>query len=133
MGRTFTCACCRRIQPANFRCKDQKYCGRATCQRERKRRWQAGKMDADADYREDQREAYKSWRERNPDYWRQRRAIPKEIQKPSVPEKKMSATRQRKMDALSQNLYQNSGEYLLVPTGIKMDALRVKIIPIAPG
>jgi hypothetical protein len=90
-------------------------------------------MDADADYREDQREAYKSWCDRNPDYWRQRRAKPKEIRKATVPEKKMSGNRQRKMDALSQYLYANSGEYLLVPTNAKMDALRVKIIPITPG
>lgn len=133
MVRTFTCVCCRRTVPANFRSKDQKYCGRATCQRERKRRWQAGKMDTDADYREDQREAYKSWCERNPDYWRKRRAKTKQIPKTTIPEKKMSANRQRKMDALSQNLHANSGEYLLVPTNVKMDALRVKIIPITPG
>lgn len=133
MVRTFICVCCRRTLPVNFRSKDQKYCGRATCQRERKRRWQASKMDTDADYREDQREAYKSWRERNPDYWRKRRAKPKEIPKTMVPEKKMPANRQRKMDALSQNLYANTGEYLLVPTNVKMDALRVKIVPITPG
>ena len=133
MVRTFTCVCCRRTLPANFRSKDQKYCGRAACQRERKRRWQAGKMDADADYRKDQREAYKSWRKRNPDYWRKRRANPKEIKKTSAPQKKMPEHRPRKMDALSQNLHANSGEYLLVPTDVKMDALRVKIIPITPG
>jgi hypothetical protein len=49
MARTFTCICCRHILPANPRCKEQEYCGAASCQRERKRRWQARKMATDAD------------------------------------------------------------------------------------
>lgn len=134
MARTFTCICCRRILPANPRCKNQEYCSRSACQRERKRRWQTRKMITDPDYRENQRAAYKSWCERNPDYWRQRRqAKQRDTAGPPAPIGKITSTGRVKMDAFGQNLYVNSGEYILVPTDVKMDALRVKIIAIAPS
>ena len=137
MARTFTCNYCRRTLPANPRCKDQEYCGAATCQRERKRRWQARKMATDPDYRENQREAFQSWCARNPDYWRQRRQEKhrKAACLPAAEESGM-ANGPVKMDTfrpdIRQDFHVSSGEYLLVPTGVKMDALRVKIIVVPP-
>jgi hypothetical protein len=91
-------------------------------------------MDTDADYRENQRTAYKCWCQRNPDYWRRRRlAKARARAAASEPKKNISAKGGRKMDPFDQNLYVNSGEYLLVRTDVKMDALRVKIIAIPPG
>lgn len=133
MARTFTCICCRRILPANPRCKEQEYCGTASCQRERKRRWQARKMATDADYRENQREAFRSWCERNPGYWRQRRQKKRtKSTSLSASEKSARANRPVKMDTFRQDFHVNSGEYLLVPTGVKMDALKVIIIAVPP-
>lgn len=137
MARSFTCSCCRRILPANPRCKDQEYCGEAPCQRERKRRWQALKMATDPDYRQNQREAFQSWCERNPEYWRQRRQK-KRSKAAGLPasEKSGRANGDVKMDTLrhdsQRDFHVKSGEYLLVPTGVKMDALRVKIIVVPP-
>jgi hypothetical protein len=37
-----------------------------------------------------------------------------------------------KMDTFRQDFHVNSGEYLLVPTGVKMDALKVIIIAVPP-
>lgn len=88
-------------------------------------------MDTDPDYRENQRAAYSSWCERNPDYWRQhRRAKPKKTAASPDPGNDITSNGRVKMDAFGQDLYVNSGEYLLVPMDVKMDALRVKIIAI---
>jgi hypothetical protein len=136
MVRTFKCKCCRRILPANPRSKNQEYCGAPVCQRERKRRWQAQKMNSDPEYRDNQQEAYDNWRQRNPDYW-QRRRKEKQHQAAS-PEKKVQADELNgpvKMDTLRsaslQEILVNSGEYLLVPTNVKMDALKVKIVAVS--
>ncbi len=130
MAHTFTCSCCRRVLPINPRCKEQEYCGAAICQRERKRKWQARKMNTDPEYRKNQKEAYKSWCEHNPDYWRKRRR--------EKCEKKAALSAQKvgirssgpvKMDTLGeQDFHINSGEYMLIPIDVKMDALRVRII-----
>lgn len=138
MARTFKCKCCRRILPANPRCKKQDYCGAPACQRERKRRWQAQKMNSDEEYRHNQREAYDDWYQRNPDYWLRRRE--KKRRQAALPGKKIQANEQNgpvKMDTFGPGSLQEnlviSGEYLLVPTDVKMDTLKVKIIAVPPG
>ena len=88
-------------------------------------------MDTDPDYRENQRAAYSFWCERNPDYWRQhRRAKPKKPAASPDPDNNTASNGRVKMDTSGQDLYVKSGEYILVPTNVKMDALRVKIIAI---
>ena len=132
MARTFTCSCCRRVLPTNPRCKDQEYCGAAICQRERKRKWQARKMNTVAEYHKNQKEAYKTWCERNPDYWSKRRQ--EKYRKKaafSVQKTGINASRPVKMDTLGeQGFHIISGEYMLIPIGVKMDALRVKIVEV---
>ncbi len=49
---------------------DQQYCGQPECQKARKREWQRQKIKTDSDYRENQRDAARKWRAKNPDYWR---------------------------------------------------------------
>lgn len=132
MAHTFTCSCCRRVLPTNPRCKDQEYCGAATCQRERKRKWQVRKMNTDPEYHKNQKAAYKSWCERNPDYWRKRRRD-KYAKKAALSAQNVgiSSNRSVKMDTLDeQDFHINSGEYMLIPIGVKMDALRVRIVGI---
>lgn len=127
MARTFTCLCCRRKLPANPRIKDQRFCGQAACQRDRKRRWQQAKMTTDPDYRKNQRDARKTWRERNPDYWRKRRAA-----KRDPPAR--SAAPAVKMDTLSRYFNAKTAKYIIVSIdakGRKMDALPVKIVPLS--
>lgn len=132
MAHTFTCRCCRRVLPTNPRCKDQEYCGAVICQRERKRKWQARKMNTDPEYRKNQKEAYKSWCEGNPDYWRKRRREKCEKKAALSAQKTgINASRPVKMDTLDeQDFYINSGEYMLIPIGVKMDALRVRIVEV---
>lgn len=64
------CAHCGCPLDLNPRSKNQRYCGKKECQRARKRLWQKAKMATDPDYRANQRECNKDWRDRNPDYWR---------------------------------------------------------------
>ena len=73
MERYGICAYCRRRYQKNSRVKRQSYCGAKACQKARKRRWQRHKMNADPDYRLNQQDCMKSWRERNLQYWQQYR------------------------------------------------------------
>ncbi len=128
--RMFVCLCCRCRVPANPRVKEQKYCGKAACQRERKKRWQRIKMATDPEYRANQRDARQQWRESHPDYWRTyRRTAPSR----PTPEQSVPVA-SAKMDTLPVNTIVQSGEYMLIPLvagGAKMDALQVKIIPVS--
>lgn len=133
MARTFTCLCCRRKLPVNPRIKDQRFCGQATCQRDRKRRWQQARMTTDPDYRNNQRDAQKTWRERNRDYWRKRR-----VAKCAPPPQSIGSVTAPagKMDALSKYFNAETKRYIIVSIdarGRKMDALPVRIVPLSTG
>jgi len=47
----------------------QTYCASASCQRERRRRWQQARRQSDPDYRDNQSRAQDAWAARQPDYW----------------------------------------------------------------
>jgi hypothetical protein len=65
-------ACGGSFEPCK-RVKNQKYCSKPECQRERKRRWEREKLADDPAYLENRRNSQKKWRERNPEYWRKYR------------------------------------------------------------
>ena len=147
---TFRCACCKRIRPRNPRVKNQKYCGAKSCQQVRKNKWQREKMQNDPDYMADKREMQRSWRKRNPDYWRRyrdrnpgyckrNRYLQRERDKTRVPEAGIRASDTEylaKTDTFSQLFNQTTVSYYICPVGsdlAKKDALAVKIIPISPG
>lgn len=133
MARTFTCLCCRRKLPANPRIENQRFCGQAACQRDRKRRWQLAKMTTDSDYRKNQRDAQKTWREQNPDYWRKRRAAKRD---PPTRSSGSVSVPTGKMDALGRYFNAKTARYIIVSIdarGRKMDALPVKIVPLSTG
>lgn len=65
------CAACRRTFYSRPQHPNQTYCPAPDCQRKRRSRWQQHKRYSDQDYRENQRQAQKSWCQHNPDYWRQ--------------------------------------------------------------
>ena len=67
------CAACAGVfwpRPQN---RGQRYCGERRCQQERRRRWKREKRRTDADYRDNQARAQRSWSERHPTYWREYR------------------------------------------------------------
>ena len=121
--KSFCCNACRRIQPVNPRNPNQKYCNRADCQRARKREWQRKKRATDPDYRQNQIDCQKRWREQHPEYWREYRKKKKDSLPPPDPPA-------AKMDGLSQDLSIVPGKYLLAPVhgqNIKMDAFQAII------
>lgn len=137
MVKTFICSCCRRRLPANPRIKSQRYCGMEICQRERKRKLQQAKMATDPDYRANQHDAYRAWRERNPAYWRKHRQRDDPLSPTPPPSGPVSppVAKTDKMDTLEGCFNVVPGIYLITPlhSTRKMDAFRVKIVPFSTG
>jgi hypothetical protein len=114
----------------------QKYCASAVCQRERRRRWQAARRAADADYRANQRAAQQAWSQRHPDYWRAyRQAHPEYSERNRRQQRNRDRQRSRladlaKMNASGPGSPLASGTYRLTPAAgglAKMDAWTVQI------
>ena len=132
MTEMIRCVCCGRLVPANVHVKNQKYCGEAACQRARKAEWQRQKLANDEQYRSDQQEAQKLWRENNPDYWRNYRDRRPDyrdrnrlLQKVRDRRRKVSVL--AKMDASMPIPPLVDGTYYLAPHLAKMDAFRQKV------
>jgi hypothetical protein len=142
---TFRCACCRLILPRNAKVKNQRYCGDKACQRARKRKWQREKLEADPDHRTNKRESQRVWQSKNPTYWQEyRRRNPdsgernRQLQQVRDRAKRQGPARDglAKMDTSTQ-LFNDTSAIYYISTDVgnlaKMDALPVKIIPIAVG
>jgi len=52
----------------------QRYCSKAGCQEARRNQWRKKKLGTDPDYRLNQYDAQKRWRQNHPEYWRGYRA-----------------------------------------------------------
>lgn len=74
MSQMIRCKHCKKYVPANFRIKNQEYCGKNECQRARKAERQKQKMANDSDYKDSQEESKKKWRLKNRDYSEKYRA-----------------------------------------------------------
>jgi hypothetical protein len=68
------CAACEQVFRPRAQSRGQLYCGQASCQRERRRRWQRSKRQRDEDYRANQAQAQRVWAADHRDYWREWRA-----------------------------------------------------------
>ena len=63
------CRACRKMFVLKAQAPGQCFCEDERCQKERRRRWQKKKRHSDADYRDNERRAQRSWTERHPEYW----------------------------------------------------------------
>jgi len=75
MKRKRTCRHCHRLFiPVHN--PQQQFCSRSKCQNVRKSAWRREKHKRDSDYRENQNQnqACKWWRKKNPEYWKHYRA-----------------------------------------------------------
>lgn len=144
---TFRCACCRRIRPRNPRVKNQRYCGSKRCQQARKTKWEREKLQADPYYRINKKECQERWKQKNPDYWQRYRQTHPAYRKRN---RHMQLRRDQcagagnesgtdhlvKMDTLGDFLNDTTESYFICSARndlVKMDALKVKIIPISTG
>jgi len=64
------CAACGEDFRARTQVREQRYCGKPACQRERRRRWKWNKRHSDEDYRLNQAMAQRAWAAAHADYWR---------------------------------------------------------------
>jgi hypothetical protein len=101
-------------------------------------------MNSDQEYRTEQLEARRLWQKNNPDYWkhyRRNRQYPSQrdrqlLQKRDKADRKCDSSPRAasvKMDTLEQIFNDTTKTYLISPEQgdvVKMDALKVKIIPV---
>jgi len=132
------CCNCGLFFAPDPRNKNQKYCGKAQCQKARKAAWQRNRMATDADYRADQRLSRQKWARSHPDYWRNyRKQNPQIADRNRILQRIRNKRRLRqkpliaKMDASKCFPFKAFGQFYLVPVIAKMDALKVKIYPIS--
>jgi hypothetical protein len=119
----------------------QQYCSKPSCQRDRRRRWQNEKQRTDADYRDNQRQAWRAWAAKHGRYWCAWREKHPGYCERNRAQQRLRNQRRRtgliaKMDASNEaDLPVPSGVYRLVPAGdgviAKMDVWTVKIDVIA--
>lgn len=67
---TRRCAGCKQRFVPRAQVPNQRYCSKPSCQQARRRQWLKQKRQTDADYRANQAQAQRRWRERHPEYWR---------------------------------------------------------------
>jgi hypothetical protein len=134
-----TCPHCQRPFLPHPAVRKQQYCGRADCQRARKRLWQKAKLASDPAYWENQAAAQRAWRERNPAYWRhyrERHPAYRDHNRLRQRERNRQRRAVAKMDAPRANPAIVPGRYRLVPLSgpiAKMDALIVELGIVAGG
>ncbi len=131
------CECCKRRFIPHPAVRHQEYCSDPECQKTRKRKWQKEKLAKDSDYRANQAEAQRQWRNRNRDYWRQYRkrnlsyTETNRIRQRERNRRRRSGAGIAKMDEFKEKTVIRSGRYRLVPLCnpeiAKMDELIVEI------
>lgn len=131
-------ACSTFFIPRN---KCQVFCLNPDCQRARKALRQKQKLATDPDYKEEQHLANNKWLKNNPGYWENYRSRnPKKVERNRSLQKIRNMQRRgnqaskssksigiAKMDARNPSKDKLSGEYWLVPTVAKMDAVKIFI------
>jgi hypothetical protein len=136
------CAACEQAFRPRAQVPQQLFCGKAVCQRERRRRWQRRKRQGDEDYRANQAQAQRNWAGGHRDYWREWRAAhPGYTERNRLEQRRRDrqrhASRLAKMDASRRVSTIPSGTYRLVPwtSGelAKMDVCTVELTVISEG
>ena len=143
------CKGCGRLFVPSARVGDrQAYCGRKECQRIRKRRWTREKLGRDEAYRLNHARAQKSWRERNPGYWKRYRGKHPAYTERNRQAQKLRNRRRRAQEGVPVATVANrdeirgetvaiSGRYKLTPVGdpgiAKMDEIMVEIRFVSDG
>jgi len=122
---TLRCPNCGRVIPANPRIRNQTHCDLEACQKERKRLWQRRKMATDPDYKANQQECSKAWREQNPGYWKEyRESHPEAVERNRLRQRERNMARRKiaKMDTSSPVSEVMPGTYYLVPENLPVIA-----------
>jgi hypothetical protein len=114
----------------------QRYCSKDECQRARRNKWRKRKLRTDAEYRGNQHDAQKRWRENHPEYWKVYRAThPGYVERNRVLQRERNRRRRGRLIAKryesSDGNSMRSGLYRLIPAGAggiaKRDEYLVKL------
>lgn len=115
------CAACGELFQPRPQVPEQCYCGKAACQRERRRRWQQAKRQSDSDYRDNDARGQRAWREAHRDYWREyRRGHPQYTERNRMQQRARNARRSvliANEDVSTPDFALASGIYRLSPAG----------------
>ena len=100
----------------------QRYCSKVGCQEARRNQWRRKKLLADSDYRDNQYDAQKRWRERHRDYWSAYRAAhPGYVERNRALQRERNGRRKNaliaKSDELTNRNPMRSGYYRLILAG----------------
>ena len=140
------CCHCGSFFTRSSRHKNQRYCMKPECRREKKAAWKREKMRFDPDFKLARQMANKKWAKANPDYWKGYRSRNKEKvernrqlqiirnQKRKAKPKgdpSGSAVVIAKVGASKISKFNPLGQYYLVPMIAKVDALKVRIYEIS--
>lgn len=144
-----TCECCHETFQPFPAVRNNRYCSKAGCQKERKKQWQRRKLATDSAYRENQADAKRIWLGKNGGYWKEyRNKHPAYVERNREQQRERNRKRPRKrdlpttpviakMDALTPRNIIPSGRYRLVPVAndviAKMDELLVEIGVVSIG
>jgi hypothetical protein len=121
------CVACGEVFEPRPQLPEQRYCAKAACQRDRRRRWQKAKRRNDADYRDNDSRGQRRWREAHRDYWRAyRRGHPEYTERNRVQQRRRNARRDVRVianeDVSTGDFALASGTYRLLPVGEAMIA-----------
>ena len=143
-------SCGKEFRPYNT-VPRQQYCSDIICQKTRRRLWHRAKLSSDESYRDNQADAQKAWRERNPGYWtRWRKRHPEYVERNQRMQRDRNYRRRQNLKVLNSGsprlqrwtnqTNQNSiisGYYTITPVdsrGIaEMDEILVKIKAVTIG
>jgi hypothetical protein len=112
------CVACGQTFRPRPQAPQQCYCANASCQRERRRRWQQAKRQGDIDYRANDAQSQRVWREAHPNYWRDyRRRQPNYTERNRAQQRERNARRRTRVianeDASGRDFSLTSGTYRL--------------------
>jgi hypothetical protein len=144
-----SCECCGDIFIPLSTVKNQRYCRKSACQKDRKNLWRKRKLLSDEAYRQNQADCRKAWSEKHPGYWKEYRAnhpIYVERNRDKQRERNRGRSRKRetdpspviaKMDESTPRKIIPFGRYRLVPVCnqviAKMDEWIVEIGVVSAG
>jgi len=132
------CLACGKLFRPCPQVKEQSYCSKAECQKERKRRWHRKKLLDDPEYVQNRRDSQRRWREVHRGYWQSyRKTHPASVEKNRQRQRERNLLRTgqsrpiAKMDASLEESRIIPGRYRLVPLDLggvaKTDAINVEI------
>jgi hypothetical protein len=116
------CPCCGQAFQPRPQVQNQTYCSSPACQRERRQAWQRKKLQDDHFYRENQQDAQRAWRDRNPEYSRNYRAT-----NPQYVEKNRAQQRTKPNGTPELNIAKM--DVSIWPSGIPAGIYRIRPVP----